>query len=60
MSHQEPMCLPGRSSTGGGGTSGFLVYLILGASEWLFEEISVVGGIENENEKVRLNMFCQQ
>ena len=37
----------------------FISSHILGASEGLFEEIRDVGGVENKNEKVRLNMFCQ-
>jgi hypothetical protein len=34
-----------------------LVFVVLGVSEGLFEETSLVDGIENE--KVRLNVFCQ-
>jgi hypothetical protein len=37
----------------------FLYSIILGASMGLFEETSVIGGLENENESVRLSMFCQ-
>ena len=37
----------------------FLCSIILGASMGLFEETSVIGELENENESVRLSMFCQ-
>ena len=50
--------LPGRSAPVDV-LQAFLCSIILGASMGLFEETSVIGGLENENESVRLSMFCQ-